>query len=250
MLCMLCTFANMLENLCPHEPKHFCSPFTIQVRADFAHLLLLLCALCSLEVVGIHTSAVRCVPLFLVYLATLMHNYGLATRHASAAAAAAAAAAVTTGPAAAAGALPAATVGATAVGQPGPAGTKELGGPENGQPSRALDLEQGGELASGGGSSGSGEPATAPDLEAWGGGLLPTAGPPPPLGGSGGAAGLAGGSTAGTTDAAGGRAQRGESEDEGVAGRRAEAAASWHSRPPAATNLPVRPLLSWGHWFS
>ncbi|GAB4823805.1 hypothetical protein N2152v2_010851 [Parachlorella kessleri] len=36
----------------------------------------------SLEVLGLHTSVARCLPLFLVYLATLMHTYGLATRHA------------------------------------------------------------------------------------------------------------------------------------------------------------------------
>lgn len=50
----------------PTNPTHPCIP-----------------CVCSLEVVGIHTSAARCIPLFLVYLATLMHNYGLATRHAS-----------------------------------------------------------------------------------------------------------------------------------------------------------------------
>lgn len=32
---------------------------------------------------GIHGSPVRSIPLFLVYLATLFHTYGLATRHAA-----------------------------------------------------------------------------------------------------------------------------------------------------------------------
>lgn len=58
--------------------------------------------MCSLEVVGIHTSAARCIPLFLVYLATLMHNYGLATRHASPAGAPAALGATSVTPMAAA----------------------------------------------------------------------------------------------------------------------------------------------------
>ena len=38
----------------------------------------------SMEVAGIHGSAVQCIPLFLVYLATLTHTYSLATRHAAA----------------------------------------------------------------------------------------------------------------------------------------------------------------------
>ena len=46
----------------------------------------------SLEVLGIHSSPAPAIPLFLVYLATLMHTYSLATRHAAAAAAAAVAA--------------------------------------------------------------------------------------------------------------------------------------------------------------
>lgn len=43
---------------------------------------------------GIHTNAVRCIPLFLVYLATLRHTHGLMTRHAAGQRAAAAAGAM------------------------------------------------------------------------------------------------------------------------------------------------------------
>ena len=45
---------------------------------------------------GIHVNAARCIPLFLVYLATLRHTHGLLTRHAAGQRAAAAAAAATT----------------------------------------------------------------------------------------------------------------------------------------------------------
>jgi hypothetical protein len=45
---------------------------------------------CSAEVLGIHGSPLRSLPIFLVYLATLRHHYSLATRHAARQAAAAA----------------------------------------------------------------------------------------------------------------------------------------------------------------
>lgn len=34
-----------------------------------------------MEVIGIHASSVACIPLFVVYLVTLMHSYTLTTRH-------------------------------------------------------------------------------------------------------------------------------------------------------------------------
>ncbi|KAL6770350.1 hypothetical protein ACKKBG_A34605 [Auxenochlorella protothecoides x Auxenochlorella symbiontica] len=35
----------------------------------------------TMEVIGIHASSVACIPLFVVYLVTLMHSYTLTTRH-------------------------------------------------------------------------------------------------------------------------------------------------------------------------